>query len=32
MLDTYYHPLRPVAIERTRSLLIHLAPYLKAQR
>ncbi len=32
MLDTYYHPLREVAIERTRRLLIHLAPHLKAAR
>ena len=31
MFDSLYHPLRSAAIERTRRLLVHLAPYLKPQ-
>ncbi len=29
MFDTYYHPLRAAALERTRRLLVHLAPHLQ---
>ena len=29
MFDTMYHPMRDAALERTRRLLVHLAPYLK---
>jgi hypothetical protein len=29
MFDSFYHPMRSAALERTRKLLVHLAPYLK---
>ena len=29
MFDSYYHPLRDAALERTRRLLVHLAPFLR---
>jgi hypothetical protein len=32
MFDSLYHPLRSAALERTRQLLVHLAPYLKPPR
>ncbi len=31
MFDSFYHPMRSAALERTRRLLPHLAPYLKSQ-
>ena len=31
MFDTYYHPLRSAALDRTRRLLVHLAPFLTPQ-
>ena len=32
MFDSMYHPMRSAALERTRRLLVHLAPYLKPPR